>query len=182
MPVSYVVTPEALSKFKEPFGILIEGSPPKTMRQLRELVEQEKPAMIISVGDTVSRNLHASNLIPQLAVTDNRSMRQKLEPQTFSGKEVLVVRNPQGHITQEAIYAIQKALQKKNCTHIVVEGEEDLLTLIAVLFAPLTALVIYGQPSRGVVAVKVTPKKKREAQTIFASLKAVKQEKGKAAN
>ena len=43
MPVAYVVTPEVLSKFKEPFGILIEGSFTQTMQKLKELLRKKSP-------------------------------------------------------------------------------------------------------------------------------------------
>ena len=43
-----------------------------------------------------------------------------------------------------------------------VQGEEDLLTLFAILAAPLESLVIYGQPGEGIVAVSVTEAKKWE--------------------
>jgi uncharacterized protein (UPF0218 family) len=45
----------------------------------------------------------------------------------------------------------------------VVDGEEDLLTLVAVLYAPENAVVVYGQPYEGIVLVKVSPEKKAEA-------------------
>jgi len=40
----------------------------------------------------------------------------------------------------------------------LVEGEEDLLTIVAVLCAPENSLVVYGQPHEGIVVVKVTEK------------------------
>ncbi len=47
--------------------------------------------------------------------------------------------------------------------HIIVDGEEDLLTLIAVLVRARRSLVVYGQPHEGIVVVKVTSEKKAEA-------------------
>ncbi len=171
MPVAHIVTPEVLSKFKEPFGVLIEGSFSETITKFRVLLEKEKPSVIISVGDTVSRNLHAYNIFPQLSVTDNQSMRKKIAPRFFKGKQIIRVKNPQGLITQEAVSAIQKALQSGEHTHILVEGEEDLLTLVVVLYAPTNALVVYGQPSEGLVAVKVTAEKRAEALKIWSTMK-----------
>ena len=171
MSTSYVVTPEMLTKFKEPFGILIEGSFSETMNQLKELVKKEKPTKIISVGDMVSRNLHEHHIIPQVSIVDNQSMRKKMQPQIFPDKKIVQVKNPQGTITQEAIHAIQKALQSKEQTQIVVEGEEDLLTLITVLYAPENSMVIYGQPNKGIVAVKVTAQKKADAEKIWNAIK-----------
>ncbi len=56
----------------------------------------------------------------------------------------------------------------------MVKGEEDLLTLIAVLFAPKNAFVVYGQPHSGVVVVKVTSERKARAQEFLNAMKASK--------
>ena len=175
MSVSFVVTPEMLSKFKKPFGTLIEGSSSETMGELRKVIANENPAQIISVGDMVTRNMHEQKIVPHLSITDNQSMRKKLHPRTFPHKRVVRVKNPQGTITQEAIQIVQEALQNEGRTHIVVEGEEDLLTLVVVLYAPENALVVYGQPSKGIVAVKVTREKRAEAQNIFGAMKTIKE-------
>ena len=60
------------------------------------------------------------------------------------------------------------------CTHhihIVVDGEEDLLALIAVLYAPENSIVVYGQPYTGVVIIKVTPEKKEQVKALLNSMK-----------
>jgi len=171
MPTAYVVTPEVLSKFKDPFGSLIEGSFTQTTTQLKEIIAKENPSKIITVGDTVTRNLHKHHIIPQLCITDNQSMRKKLPAQTFPDKKIVQIKNPQGVITQEAISAIQEALKSQKQVQIVVDGEEDLLTLIVVLYASENALVIYGQPKTGIVVVKVTPEKRIEAQKIWSAMK-----------
>jgi GTP-dependent dephospho-CoA kinase len=177
MAVSYVVTPEMQSKFREPFGTLIQGSFSQTMNQLKDIIANEKSTVIISVGDTVSRNLHEHHMIPQLSITDNQSMRKKLQPQIFPDKNIVQVKNPQGTITQVAISAIQNALQSKKQVQIIVDGEEDLLTLISVMYAPENALVVYGQPYKGIVVVKVTQEKKAEAQKIWKTMKRVNKKK-----
>ncbi len=182
MSVSFVVTTEVLSKFKDPFGTLIEGLPSETMGELRKVIARESPSQIISVGDTVTRNLHEHQIVPHLSITDNQSMRKKLEPRMFPHKRVVQVRNPQGTITQEAIQIIQEALQNETQTHIVVDGEEDLLTLVVILYAPENSLVVYGQPSKGIVIVKVTFEKRAEAKKIFGALKTVKVKKQSSAS
>jgi uncharacterized protein (UPF0218 family) len=174
---AYVITPEMLSKFKDPFGILIQGSFSETINQLKELIKKEKPTIIISVGDTVSQNLHQNGIVPQLSIVDNQSLRKKVPSQIFPNKEIIQVRNPQGTITQEATDAIKEALQSKKQVQIIVEGEEDLLTLIAVIYAPKNALVIYGQPYEGIVVVKITPEKKAAAKKIWQTMKTIKEEK-----
>jgi uncharacterized protein (UPF0218 family) len=177
MAVAYYVTPELRVKLKEPFGMLIRGSFAETMAEMENIVKREKPSKIISVGDTVSRNLHGCQISPQLSITDNQRMRRKIEPRTFAGKSVVRVVNPQGTITEEAVAAIREALESDEAVHIVVEGEEDLLTLIAVLYAPEKSLVVYGQPYQGIVIVKVTSEKKAEAEKILKAMKTVRKAK-----
>jgi len=174
MAIAYIITPEMRLKFKEPFGILIQGSFVETMNKLVDIAEKENPPMIISVGDIVSRNLHEHKIIPQLSITDNKSMRKIIKPQTFASKNLVKVKNPQGTITEEAIEAIRNALKGERQVHILVEGEEDLLTLIAVVHAPENSLVIYGQPREGIVIVKVTPEKKAEATRILKIMEATR--------
>ena len=89
-------------------------------------------------------------------------------------EKTVYVDNPQGTITQEAISAVKEALESDEHTHIVVKGEEDLLTLIAVLYAPENAFVVYGQPYSGIVVVKVTSEKKARVQEFLNAMKVSK--------
>jgi len=176
MALAYSVTPELRVRFKKPFGTLIRGSFAETMGKMDNIVKREKPPMIVSVGDTVSRNLHEYQLNPHLFITDNKRMRKKIKPRTFTTK-LLNVKNPQGTITEEAIAAIKKALKSDERVHILVDGEEDLLVLIAVLYAPESSLVVYGQPYEGIVIVKVTSEKKAEAAEFLKAMKTVRKAK-----
>ena len=177
MAVAYSVTPELRVKLKEPFGMLIQGSFAETMDKLGDIVKREKPPKVVSVGDTVSRNLHAYQINPQLSITDNKCMRKKVKPKVFESKNVVHVRNPQGTITEEAITAVREALKSDEHVHIIVDGEEDLLTIIAVLYAPEKSLVVYGQPYEGIVVVKVTSEKKAGAMEILKAMKTVRKAK-----
>lgn len=177
MAIAYSVTPELRAKLKEPFGMLIRGSFTQTMGEMKKLVKQEKPPKIVSVGDTVSRNLHENQMNPQLSITDNKRMRRRIKPRTFAGKNVVHVKNPQGTITEEAITAVKEALESDDRVHIIVDGEEDLLALIAVLYAPEKSLVVYGQPYLGIVVVEVTSEKKAEAAEILKAMKTVRKAK-----
>jgi hypothetical protein len=162
MKISYVLTPELRLKLKEPIGTLIKGSFSETIKKLADITAKEKPTAIISVGDVVSKNLMKSHVFPQLSIVDNKVMRRKIPPIPTKAEKILHVKNPPGTITDEAITAIQEALKSNQHVKIVVDGEEDLLTLIAVLYAPQNSFVIYGQPNEGIVVVKVTPEKKAE--------------------
>jgi uncharacterized protein (UPF0218 family) len=177
MAIAYSLTPELRVKLKEPFGILIRGSFAETMDKMENIVKREKPPRIVSVGDTVSRNLHEHELNPQLSITDNKRMRRRVKPRTFTGKNIVHVRNPQGTITEEAITAIREALESNERFHIIVDGEEDLLALIAVLYAPENSLVVYGQPYEGIVVIRVTSEKKAGAKEILKAMKTVRKAK-----
>ena len=89
-------------------------------------------------------------------------------------EKTVYVDNPQGTITYQAIMAIKEALERDEHTDIVVRGEEDLLTLIAVLYAPENALVVYGQPYCGIVVVKVNSERKAQAQKFLNAMKSSK--------
>jgi uncharacterized protein (UPF0218 family) len=161
MSVRYTITPELRAKFKEPFGILVKGSFDQTMAKMRE-IKKQNPPKIISVGDIVTKNLQEYKIPLDLAITDNQNMRKKVQTVSYASK-TLKVKNPQGTITKEAIEAIKNALAEKEPGHIIVDGEEDLLVLIAVLYAPENSVVVYGQPYEGIVFVNVLPEKKTEA-------------------
>ncbi len=170
MSVAYRVTAELRRRFSEPWGVVVRGSFAQTSRRLAALVAEEQPAVVVSVGDTVSRNLHARGIAVTLAVTDCVSMRKSAELLVFEGKRVVCVRNPAGTITVEAEAAVREALEKRVATHVLVEGEEDLLTLVAVAYAPLGGIVVYGQPRVGVVVVRATAEKKAEAAGFLAAM------------
>jgi hypothetical protein len=143
------------------------------MKRLEKLVSREKPVMIISVGDVVSENMTKHGVSAQLIIVDNRVMRQPIEPVMMEAKEVIRVKNPAGTITEEAWRAVKNALKQKRLTKIVVDGEEDLLALPVLLHAPLNALVVYGQPYEGIVAIKVTQQKKEKARRIIRAMEPI---------
>jgi uncharacterized protein (UPF0218 family) len=158
-------------KLKEPIGTLVQGSFEETMEELRKVVEKEKPARIISVGDAVSKNLVEFGIFPDLLIVDNKIMRKSSQPILVQTDVTIRVQNPQGTITKQAIEAVKEAFAVSHHAKIVVDGEEDLLTLIAVLYAPEGSFVVYGQPFVGIVLVRVTKQKKDEIVRILESMK-----------
>ena len=177
MAIVYSLTPELRIKLKKPIGTLIRGSFAETMRILKNMTEKEKPAFIVSVGDTVSKNLTENHMVPQLSIVDNRVMRRNIQPVPLTAEQTIHVKNPPATITEEAREAIQEALKSNHRVKIVVDGEEDLLALVAVLYSPENAFVIYGQPYEGIVAVKVTPEKKAEVAGILKAMENVRKAK-----
>lgn len=173
MTVKYVLTPQLRLKLKQPLGKLIQGSFEQTMKTLKDLIEEEKTPTIISVGDIVSKNLIENNIPPKLLIIDNKVMRKKIEPFSLKAEKTVYAENPPGTITIEAFETIYEALRTSQQTKIVVDGEEDLLALIAILHAPEKAIVVYGQPREGIVVVKVTQMKKKEVTEILKTMEVV---------
>ncbi|MEM3577756.1 MAG: DUF359 domain-containing protein [Candidatus Bathyarchaeia archaeon] len=167
MAFAYILTPELRIKLKKPLGILIQGSFNETMTRVKSMIEREKPPAIISVGDTVSKNLVENGVLPKLAIVDSKVMRRKTQPINVPVEREIRTVNPAGTITEEAIKAIKEALNYDVNVKILVDGEEDLLTLIAVLYAPENSFVIYGQPHQGAVLIKVTREKRKEIEEIL---------------
>jgi len=164
-----LLTPALRDKLKSPLGKLIRGSFDETMRELGELIEKKEPSMIVSVGDVVSENMMKQGILPQVIIVDNKVMRRNITPISVQNYQTLEVKNPPGTLTDEAWSVIQQALKQRGRMKVVVDGEEDLLTLVAVLHAPQNSFVIYGQPHEGIVVVKVTePKKKMVRQVVEA--------------
>ena len=170
MTTRYLLTPELRKRLQKPIGTLFRGSPKETIRKLKDLTDQENPPMIISVGDSISKNLTRSNIFPKLSIVDNKVMRRKIQPITLKADKTLYARNPPGTITDEAITTIKEAIKYNGHVKIVIDGEEDLLTLVAALYAPENSFIVYGQPLEGIVVVKVTNQKKEEVTEIMKAM------------
>ncbi len=177
MRIIYALTPELQQYFKKPFGKLLRGPSPQTMKQLKTIIASEKPPTIISIGDVVSKNLHKHGITPQVSITDNKSLRRTVKPPVFEEKRVVKVHNPPSSITDEAEDAIRDALKGEEHIHVAVIGEEDLLTPVAVIYAPENALVVYGQPHKGVVVVKATAEKKARAKELLDAMACLRKDK-----
>lgn len=162
---------ELREKLKKPQGLLIEGSYEETMEKLRELIEKEKPSTVISVGDIVSQHMSKFGLSLDVLIVDNKTMRKAISPIVVDVDRTLYAKNPSGTITDEAWDAIRTAMKQEGRTKVLIDGEEDLLTIVTVLSAPDGALVVYGQPNVGVVAVRVTEDKRKKMRRIVDLMK-----------
>jgi len=165
--------PELRQELKNPLGTLIKGTPEGTEEELRELIQKEKPECIISVGDIVSQSLLKLGIKPQVIIVDGKAMRERVKPIKAETRKRTTVKNPAGTLTPQTWSTIEKALAQKQPALIIVEGEEDLLTLVAVLKARENSLVIYGQPQEGVVIVKVNAAARHRASLIVEAMETV---------
>jgi uncharacterized protein (UPF0218 family) len=137
------------------------------MEKIKQLIQKQKPNQIISVGDIVTQNLTKNHIPIHVMIIDNKALRQGIQPIKAEAQKILHVKNPPGTITPEAWGTVQQALEQSQTTKVFVDGEEDLLTLVAVIQAPANSFVIYGQPHEGVVVIKVTAQTKKKMQKII---------------
>ena len=136
------------------------------------------PTRLITVGDVVTAEFLEAGLKPDIVVVDFRVMRSpagediKRVIDSYS-VPVRRVRNPAGFLVPELGDELKDAdLPLK----IIVDGEEDLATLAAVLTAPVGSVIAYGQPGEGVVLVEVTEEKKREFKELLDKFTEVRDE------
>jgi GTP-dependent dephospho-CoA kinase len=149
----------------------------KILTQPQEVQIYRKNAlMVISVGDICSLFLHKAGYTPDLSIIDFKTRREIIAKSDIvnflsSKTEPIENSNRAGTISKKVVYSLKKAiktfLEKKERQVIIINGEEDLLALPAVLFAPLGSVVFYGQFDRGTVVVPVTEEKKREISEIL---------------
>jgi hypothetical protein len=99
-------------------------------------------------------------------IIDNLEKRRRAVVYAYPKNRVVTAKNQAGTIEQNARVAVERAIRGE-ASLVEIDGEEDLLALIAVLAAPGGALVVYGQPDEGVVLVRVSDRRKAEAERIL---------------
>jgi len=164
-----ILTESQRLRLKQPLGELVKGPVDYCTPLLKEIVSREKPTCLLLVGDTISRTALNSNINPDVIIIDNMEMRAKALSSRLGDRRVIHVANEPGTIQPEVWKVVENAVAAGNSA-VVVEGEEDLLTLVAILVAPLRSLVAYGQPEQGIVLVRVTPDKRKEIQDFVDSM------------
>ena len=114
---------------------------------------------LVAVGDVVTAHLEWAGRPPDLAVVDEQTERSPVEDDVRAAAREPDerVENPPATLTAELIEAMRAGLAADGPTTVLVDGEEDLATLPALLLAPIGASVVYGQPGEGMVLVGVYP-------------------------
>ena len=127
-------------------------------------------SMTVTVGDRVTDTLGAMGRTPDVQVVDGVERRVVRAVPTVPYARLIRVKNPAGMITEEAITGMKKAFLGKKPVRVHVEGEEDLMAMLAIAMAPVSAIVFYGQPETGVVAVKANAIAKSRNRAILAQM------------
>jgi uncharacterized protein (UPF0218 family) len=160
MPLS----PKDSQFLKQPFGALITDKV-VTKQKVTSMLKGAKK--VIAVGDATTERLVSFGITPEVAVIDGKERRSKRNyPASYSASE-LRCSNPAGTISREAVKVLQQALESPPPVRVFVDGEEDLLALPIFATAPEGSVVLYGQPLEGLVVVKITPAKRKQAKDLM---------------
>ena len=148
----YKLDESKINEFKEPFGPLYPD--------FKDAIPAIKSAnFLISVGDETTKNLVENDIIPDLAIIDNRIQRKDHNHDIIRVDNILNAVNPAGTLTSNLWETIESAInstiEDEENRIIVVEGEEDLAVLPCLLMAPEDGVILYGQPNEGLVFVNV---------------------------
>ncbi len=180
--ISYKITPSVRKLLANPIGILFEGSIEENIPKVKKWFNDNSISspILICVGDVVS-NAFLSD--PELAIwlklciVDEKTKRGRFEIDlSISDYKQIQITNPAGLITNSSIQIIKKTLSKGNKSIIVVDGEEDLLALAAILYSPKNTFVVYGQPPitdldtsipAGLVMISVNSSTQKQVQNLL---------------
>jgi len=163
----YKLPEELRSTLAQPLGTVFKGEEVDGP-EFRKLV-REAP-MVVTVGDRVTDTLGNLGRTPDVQVVDGVERRSRRELPNVPFARLVRVRNPAGTLTAGAITGVRDALLGKKPVRVQVEGEEDLMAMLAIAMAPVSAMVFYGQPGVGVVAVKANGVSKSRNRAILAKM------------
>ena len=109
-------------------------------------------------------------MIPSLQIVDGVEKRISRDLPSGNVDTILNCNNPPAEITSDSLKTIKKAFQSAKPVRIVVTGEEDLLVLPTIVYAPENSVVLYGQPNEGLVIVPINAGIRIKAQYIMDSM------------
>lgn len=145
------MTRKAQERMQERIGLLITGEIPEPYRILKQMLKGEK---VIAIGDVVVENLIKVGIEPDMLVVDGKSMREEMGTPVQCD---IIVKNPASELTDELMEAVRKGYKR-----IFVDGEEDLAALPAILYADENSVIVYGQPSEGIMVIRPTEENKKK--------------------
>ena len=167
MPKAYKLPERLRPELAKPLGRLFTVAEVGG-RDFERLVKES--SMVIAVGDRVTETLGGLGRTPDVQVVDGRENRKGRKVPDVPYARLIRVDNPAGTLTGGTIQGIRDALEGKKPSRVMVDGEEDLVAIPVIALAPVSAVVFYGQPGEGIVAVKADAKAKARNRVILAQM------------
>ena len=178
-----VLTPAVEAELKDPFGQLVPGpedDPSVAMSQVLAQIEFEA-GPLIAVGDVTVLALQELDHPADIALIDGRTKRQPWESADAIDAsvydKVLRCQSPAGSLTPSLLEACAQALtawMDDGSSHLIeVDGEEDLAPLFLHPLAPMGAVVLYGQPGKGVVVRQTNEDAKQRCRRLLSGFASI---------
>jgi uncharacterized protein (UPF0218 family) len=160
------ITPALRLRLKEPLGRLYKSAAEIPRGRGR----------LVAVGDIIAYELLGLGRVPDLLIYDCRKERTSAPKEVIAriaalDAPLLKLENPAGTIRASAWAVIREGLRRRS--KIRVYGEEDLLALPAVILAEEGAVICYGQPGSGAVAVTVDAKARKAAERVITEMEEI---------
>jgi len=174
------ILPETLREvLRKPLGRIIPSISTLSehiVKKMRDTFGKHSSVYCCTVGDMVTFELKKRGILPHISVVDHMTQRKALNSMILQGiieKGCSIAKNEKGTIQKEAVIALHLLFSQNEVGHkratkqLLIQGEEDLLTLVAVLLAPLHSHIWYGQQGIGAIHVKVTEKMKQRVYNLL---------------
>jgi len=149
-----VKLPDALrSELKDPIGPVFTDT---------DALFDAASEPLATIGDVVTYHVIEAGRTPDVAMVDDRTERSAVDDEiadsiaAYDGFDrEISISNPAATLTSELLSALADAYGRDESTLVVVDGEEDLAVLPAIVYAPVGSSIIYGQPGEGMVHIVV---------------------------
>ena len=166
---SYIsLTDYSRKKVAVPVGKLY--TPENFNKLLKDLEAiREANGLVSTVGDRVTYTLVSNDIIPDVAVIDGKERRALVSLVDFSlFNKVIYVENKKGYINLALVELLKEEIENRPIL-LYVRGEEDLVGFPIVMTLPVGSCMLYGQPKRGIVFVKIDVDVKKLASSLIES-------------
>jgi len=144
------LTENLKKNLKKPFGKLTSFD---------EIAKKIKTVnkIVICVGDKTCELALKKGIKVKICVYDGKISREKIQikgvVKNFKARKYYI-KNPPGHLNLKSLDLISLGIESKNNVKIIVDGEEDLITLAAIAVAPEDSIVLYGQPNEVIIGAE----------------------------
>jgi cytidyltransferase-like protein len=116
----------------------------------------KRKTIIAVVGDYALSQFIENDWTYTIGVYDKLTKREPYSTDQLKNlRPTHTITNPAGLISTEALQVVSH-LSYDSVQHILVNGEEDLVTVALILTMPLESIIYYGQPNEGMVLLKIT--------------------------
>jgi hypothetical protein len=160
----YRLPEEMRAELAKPLGRLFK---PNEISSQAFVATVKQAAFVVTVGDRVTETFGKTGRTPDVMIVDSMENRKPRQPPDVSFVSNYVADNPPATITESALKAIKDAFAGPKPARVLVVGEEDLLAIPAIVLAPDSASVFYGQPGQGIVLVKADQAAKARSGAIL---------------